>query len=227
MMSVILVLLLVLLGPITVSALMLKVCISSINKNFAILFIILYNVHQSHSLTNDIPSFIYRRSTEPPKEGTFKFEITLSWEQANMIILVLNTILLIVIIFRFSKVRKAPLLILEVTNTKQCVFIPLMKLPLCPSHSAIKVPTNISDLRVSGPWYSKKLKITWSNCTVSNEITEKVYSVPNAVHINPLVATKLGNILKQPFFVHIHTEHYGYLSPVSALMCGMQVPTAL
>jgi hypothetical protein len=40
--------------------------------------------------------------------------------------------------------------------------------------------------------------------------------VPNTVYINPLVAAKLGNILKQPFFVHIHAEHYGYLSPVSA-----------
>lgn len=175
-------------------------------------------IQQIKSLPTEVPSFIDKRSTQATTQDYFDFDITLSWEHANLIFLLINTILLVTFIIRHMKTRKSPLIILEVTNRKQCVFVPIMKLPLCPSHSQIIVPTTILELHTTGPWYAPKLQVKWSSCIVTDSITERTFNVPNIVSINFWTAGRLSKILAKPFFVHLHAEHYGYLSqiPISA-----------
>ena len=78
-------------------------------------------------------------NTESAQDVSHSLYIDVTWDHANMVILVLNTIRLYVILYRFSKTRKAPVILLEVTSTKQWIFIPIMKLPLCPRSAFLKL----------------------------------------------------------------------------------------
>lgn len=185
-----------------------------VKKMSAALFFLQQSRHIK-ALPSTLPSFLYTHKSESGATSSFDFDITLSWEHANFIFLCLNTILLLVIVLRFIKFRKAPRLLIEITSMEQCIFLPIMKLPLCPSHSKINVPSIISELNICGSWLSPKLKINWEEFSIKNELTEEMYMVPTKLPLNLWQKYKLAKILKSPFFIHLHTEHSGYLSPIS------------
>lgn len=61
-------------------------------------------IQQIKSLPTEVPSFIDKRSTQATTQDYFDFDITLSWEHANLIFLLINTILLITFIIRHKKI---------------------------------------------------------------------------------------------------------------------------
>lgn len=183
-------------------------------KKLAAALIILQQTVKVKALPSTLPSFIYQNA-KTTTDTSFNIEIFLSWEHANFIFLFLNFLVLIVILVKLFKFRKTPTLMLEITNMKHCVFVPIMKLPLCPSHSNLSVPETISDLKVSGPFFKPKLQITWSDFTVQDVLTDNISQVPEEVTLTIFQSRKIARILQTPFFVHIHSEHNGYLSPVS------------
>lgn len=183
------------------------------SAKFLLIYIILFPSYTSGSAT--VPSFIYSTEPEPVTENVMLGILkTLSWEHVIFMFVFINTLFLLLIVLRYTKISKAPRLILEVTSTNQCIFIPVMKLPLCPSHSSIQLPDNISELSISDSWIFPKLHLTWSCFTVEHELTEQVYSVPSKLPLSLLQKNKLKKILKKPFFVHLHSEHGGYLSQI-------------
>lgn len=183
-------------------------------RTLAATVMVLQQCQQIKAMATDLPSFIYTRRPVPP-EPSFTISIPLSWEHAIFAFVFLNTVALIIILVRYSKPKRAPRLLLEITIRHHCVFVHLMKLPLCPSHSNIKVPETVSDLQIIGSWYAPKLQVSWSTFTVQNTITDKTFDVPKYLSLNVFQARKLKRILKTPFFVHMHAEHNGYLTHIS------------
>ena len=184
-------------------------------RKMSIMLATLTRVSSAKAMATGLPSFVYEKNTESEQDVSHSLSIDITWDHANMVILVFNTVLLFVILYRFSKTRTAPVILLEVTSTKQCIFIPIMKLPLCPFHSKIRVPQTVSNSQIVGPWYSKSLQLSWSNFSVADDLTDRTYMVPDSVQLNVFSARKLARIIKHPFFIHLHAEHHGFLTTLS------------
>jgi hypothetical protein len=50
--------------------------------------------------------------------------------------------------------------------------------------------------------------------SITNTLTEQTMTISITINLNPWTARKLTNILKRPFFVYLHTYHFGILSPI-------------
>lgn len=184
-------------------------------RKMAALLLILQQSHKVKALQTTLPSFIYTHPPESVSISYFDLNITLSWEHANFILLLLNTALLLVLVVKCIKVRKVPMLLLEVTSMDQCIFVPVMKLPLCPTLTTINIPETVTTISLCGSKLLPKLKLNWADFTIEDQLTENVYHVPTHVNLSIWQSYKLSQILKKPFFINLHTEHNGYLSPIS------------
>lgn len=208
----------------SVLALMALVCIVVANFLFVYMFfnlrklsaalIILQHTKYVQALQTTMPSFIYTRKPTTASVNYFELNISLSWEHANFIFLILNTFLLMVLVLRLVKFRHAPMLMLEVTSIDQCIFIPIMKLPTCPSLVTMNIPESVTNIRVCGSKLFPKIHLNWTDFSMLGP-NENIYSVPTRVKINVWQSYKLRKILKKPFFINLHTDHAGYLSPLT------------
>jgi len=176
--------------------------------------LILERAQSIKALPTSLPSFIYthKPSTESQQAS---FNLTVSWEQVNFALLCINTLCLAIFLIKLIKVRKAPVLLLEVTSLQQCIFVPIMTLPLCPAHVPLNIPTFVSEINITGSYLFPTLEIDWNDITFDNALTTKQYHVPNCVRLSLWQRVKLTQITKQPFYLHLHTEHGGYLSQIS------------
>lgn len=100
---------------------------------------------------------------------------------------------------------------LEITSGDLCVVLSVMRLPLCPVFCNIELPHDIANLSIRGPWYARKLSLTWENFSVTNTLTNHTMLVPENFKLNFIDAIKLSKILSKPFFTFIHVQHNGFL----------------
>lgn len=176
--------------------------------------IVLQQIQNVKALHTTLPSFVYTQKPTTASVNYFDFNISLSWEHANFLFLILNTLLLMVLVLKLVKFRRAPMLMLEVTSVNQCVFIPIMKLPTCPSLVTMNIPESVTHIQICGSKLFPKIQLNWTDFSALSP-TENIYSVPTKVKINVWQSLKLSKILKKPFFINLHTEHCGYLSPLT------------
>ena len=197
---------------VSVTAIVLLILLFCQHQKLAASLLLLKQGTKAKALQTTLPSFIYTKRPEPTTNDTFNFDITLSWEHANFIFLVINTILLLVLLFKLINRRKAPKLILEITSLKTCMFIPVMTLPLCPSHAALDIPENVSNIRVCGSLLFPTLQIDWAGFTIDDELTDTKYQVPSEVTLTIWQSYTLRRMINQTFFINILTTHNGYVS---------------
>ena len=182
-------------------------------KKLAASLMILQQIQQVKAFSTDMPSLIYKHITSKPLEP-INIEIDLGWEHVNLFFTVLNTILLIVIILKYMQRRKSSSILIEILSVQHCVIVPILSLPLCPSHYQINPPTDITDFEVIGPWSAWKLKFNWTNFTVSNLTSAQNLTVPSVVSLNIFTAMRLKKLMKQQSFVHMFSEHNDLLTPI-------------
>ncbi|MES9880029.1 MAG: hypothetical protein ABW185_04025 [Sedimenticola sp.] len=163
---------------------------------------------------SSIPSFIYPSLTEAPEEGTFQFNISLSWDHAIFATCVLILCLTIMLAVKIFKRTPKALLSLEVTNGKDFVMIPILVLPACPSHTNIQCPSSITNLDVTGSWYAPILTLSWPKFSVQDLIGSSSIEVSESIKLTLTQGYCLRAILKHPFFVYIHIQHNGLLIPL-------------
>ena len=178
----------------------------------------LQQIHKTKALPSTLPSFVY---THRPTTESTQFDVffSMSWEHANFIFLMFNTILLLLIILKFIKktsITKSPRLVLEITCLDQCMFVSIMKLPLCPSRLNLNLPTAVTELRIIGSCVMPVLAIDWPDFSIVNTVTTQTMDIPSFVRISILQKYHLSKILKKQFYVQIHAEHGGYLFELSA-----------
>lgn len=182
-------------------------------KTLALALLIVKNITSVHS--QSLPSFIYHKATPAPDikassslENFFKSE--LSWIHAILVIcFIIIFIQLIVIYFLYkSKPSKNTKVILELTSGGECVIIPLITLPLCPSYYLIQKPI-IHRLSASN-FTSRQLKADWSPFEIIDKLSNKSITVPSQIPVNYLIYRKLLKILKQPFCAYVMVTHQGF-----------------
>ena len=186
-----------------------------VNKLSATIMLLQLN-EQVRASTTVLPSFIYKSESNVESQISFFNNIQLSWEHAIFFLISMSTILLFLLIFKVFKSQKnQPCLLLEITNIQTCVFVRIINLPICPSHTSFKVPDNISDIRIIGPWYRPKMQVSWPNFIVQSPLNETVFNIPEQISLGIYQARKLQNVLRSPFYVHLYSTKGGYLSPVT------------
>ena len=166
-----------------------------------------------------IPSFIYKPVTKAPENSSFSFDfdLNLKWDHAIFVVGILTLLFVITLIIKLSKRKNGPLIYIEITSLNSYVIVPLMSLPICPSHCHITVPKSISNVEMTGSCLSSKLQIEWDKFLVSNALNPNPVQVPNKPKLTFLQTYKLKKLLKQPFFTYIHIVHNGLLMPITRM----------
>ena len=162
-------------GILTVLALCLSGITTLINvymfykiRALSAIVLLLQQLGSVKAFATGLACFIYVHSTEPNVTSTFDISTFLSWDCCIFVLLVLNSSLLIYLLYKILYKPNKKLILLEVTNFKRCVFIPVVGLPLCVLHIDIQVPLSISDLEIAGTWYAPILYVKWQGFTVTN-----------------------------------------------------------
>jgi len=180
-------------------------------KTMSATLLTLQQAQNANALPSTLPSFVYTH--KPTTEAsTFDFNLELSWEHGIMILLFINTVVVLFILLKMLKLHKSPRLLMEVVSKDECTFIPIMKLPLCPSLAKLNLPPSVSEIKIVGNCFFPQLKINWTGFTVLNSSTEQSIAVPTTVSIPIWQKFKMAKMLKQNFYIQLHAEHYGYLS---------------
>lgn len=200
------------LATMDVTATVLSIVSFSQFKHMHIQLFILHLIAKANS--ENLPSFIYHTETTTDVNGLFSLEDAIlseiSWVHgifAFLIILVIIQCIIIVCLWR-KRPSKHTVLNLELTSGADCVIIPLIKLPLCPSYYTFKHPY-IRDIGVSD-FPSNRLIADWSPFVVKDNQSSKTVSIPNQISVNYFTHKKLVKILKQPYCAYLYVHHQGF-----------------
>lgn len=103
---------------------------------------------------SQIPSFIYKAlSTPTPVPSDFDLLIqSFSWNHASVLMnAIVVSLLLFCFLYNFYLQRKNRFtqIVIELTTGGECIFVPVLNLPLCPSFWKIVPPTDIFHIDVS------------------------------------------------------------------------------
>ena len=146
------------------------------------------------------PSLIYGSS---PTTVPTVSSCSASWPDVIMyIMMVMLTILIANCVYKlYSSLamfrhNNSTTLCLYITGSGKCLVAPLLVLPECPAAYSIANIHNINSLNVDFSLYGSKLTIDWGNTNILSDITQQNVDLPNNVSINPILAWKLNNMLK-------------------------------
>lgn len=115
----------------------------------------------------------------------------------------------------FSKRNlKCTQIILELTTGGECVLVPVLTLPLCPSFWQIDPPSQIHSISVNLSLFASKMFINWSDFSVTNRKGTRAINVKSHIKLDLYTAYKSKRITEQPFDVHILISHHGLYQPL-------------
>ena len=181
-------------------------------RRLSMALLILQQAKRINALTTQLPSFISQKPSlnkDVPLEPSWV--TNLNWEHA---LVLLNTLIVILLIanllnnLRFVR-SHIPQLCIEISTARACALLPILQLPLCPSHCQIHLPSTISNLVVIGSCISPTLNVDWPDFKITIEFTCTTVRVPDSFRLSPLQVPRIKKILKQPFFVYLYIEHNG------------------
>ena len=179
--------------------------------------LIVEGIQKAKALVTDIPSFIYDKNSDKSfqeQSSTINFSIDLTWAQANFLLLCTILTIMAVYLWKHHQLNVKSKLCLEITCGKVCVLLDIIHLPMCPSYYDIHVPFSISDLDITGHWYSPKLHVSWPDFSVKNKLTEEVIHINSEIRITILAAFRLRKALGKPYFVYLYKMHHGVMIPI-------------
>lgn len=183
-------------------------------RKMAMTILVLQQAQCIKSLSTEVPSLLYTAASKQAQSAIVQIDFDLSWEHAIFLLGVINLVFIIFYNCKQTLCRNHSVIQLEVTNGEFCVLVPVITLPMCPSYCQIAVPSDISALQLTGPWYNKSLSLAWSKFSLTNLVNRKSLVIPTKLHITAIQYFKLRRILSKPFFVYLHVEHNGFLKAI-------------
>ena len=182
----------------------------------AILF--LQQTKSANAFSTRLPSFIYNGEQDSSQDiNSFSIDIALEWDQAIFIVnLIILTILFIILVKIYRNLNShVPMLCVEITTMNDCLIIPIMRLPLCPTHCFIQVPSSVTNLKIDGSYFSPILHICWPDFYVLSELSGQKIKVPGKIKLSCFSYFKIRKLLGKSFFVHFYISHNGLLHYVN------------
>ena len=159
------------------------------------------------------PSFIFK-SLSTPTPAPSEFELLMqnfSWNHASVLI---NAIAILILLFCFlykfhlQRKNKFTQIIIELTTGNECIFIPILNLPLCPSFWKIVPPSDIFHIDVSTAPFASYIKFDWTDFTVTNISGTRTINVKTKVSMSYFSALQAKRITEKPYDVHILIKHH-------------------
>ena len=92
-----------------------------------------------------------------------------------------------------------PWLYAEITTINDCILLPIMRLPLCPTQCLVHGPSSITNLNVHGSCLSSTLKVRWPDFYVLNGVTGQKLKVPEKIKVSVFQHSKLKSLLNKSF----------------------------
>jgi len=159
------------------------------------------------------PTFHYIQSQETTTRQHFNFILSAQLSQWPSVVLAALTVLSFVAaihyIYQLVTSNHHTKVLLEISNGIRCITIPIVHLPLCPSDWDISSPQNISNLRITGTFFTT-FHAEWTAFSIVNTHTKQIIEIPLAVKVNPVKARLLRNMFKSPFTSYILVAHHRY-----------------
>ena len=118
---------------------------------------------------------------------------------------VLCMILIATLLWHF-KGRKGTKLLVEITNGKQCIKIPVQTLPLCPKYWQFSATEYLANVEVTG-YILPSVSFDWKDMKIWNALNEQFVQPVCMVNIDWWSAFRLKKILNQPFSAFLILSH--------------------
>ncbi|XP_062595131.1 uncharacterized protein LOC134256510 [Saccostrea cucullata] len=188
-------------------------------RQLAAALIVLQRVVSVKSLKSELPSFIYENldkkiETDTEIQNTFFSEF--GWIQASVaigIIVFVVLIIILILLICLRKRQKGTTLYLEITSGGDCVTIPIVRLPLCPSYWNIS-RVNVEDVTVSS-FPSCKMFVQWENFQITSKLNARTIKVKDSFSISYLEYYALKRIINQPFCAYVLIGHQRMFKPLN------------
>ena len=186
-------------------------------RSLAASVVILQQINQAKAFPTELPSFIYKQVTEAASTSSLSVDMTLKWDHALFFLNIMILAVLFIVLLKIYKRSHShiPWLYAEITTTNDCILLPIMRLPLCPTQCLIQVPSSITNLNVHGSCLSSTLKVRWPDFYVLNGVTGQKLKVPEKIKVSVFQHSKLKSLLNKSFFVHIYIAHNGFLQYIN------------
>lgn len=161
-----------------------------------------------------LPSFIYKsKEITTPEPSDFQLLLSnFSWNHASVLIssFVIFILLVLTLYYFYNKQKyRYTKIVLELTNGHECILIPVLNLPLCPSFWKICPPSNIHEIDVYVHPFSSKMQIDWTDFNVTNISGTRTINVKSIIPLNFFAALQAKRITQQPFDIQVFVTHHG------------------
>ena len=162
-------------------------------RSLAAPVVILQQINQAKAFPTVLSSFIYKQVTEAASTSSLSVDMTLKWDHA---LFFLNIMILAVLFIVLLKIYKhshlhIPWLYAEITTINDCILLPIMRLPLCPTQCLVQGPYSITNLNVHGSCLSSTLKVRWPDFYVLNGVTGQKLKVTEKIKVSVFQLSKL------------------------------------
>lgn len=173
-------------------------------------------IHQLHFVKSEsaLPSFIYKsKELTTPEPSDFDLLLSnFSWNHASVLISSFVICILLVLTFYYfynKQKHRYTKIVLELTNGHECILIPVLNLPLCPSFWKICPPSNIHEINVHVHPFTSKMRIHWTDFNVTNISGTRTINVKSTIPLNFFAALQAKRITQQPFDIQVFITHHG------------------
>lgn len=161
-----------------------------------------------------LPSFIYKsKELTTPKPSDFQLLLSnFSWNHASVLInsFVIFILLVLTLYYFYNKQKhRYTKIVLELTNGHECILIPVLNLPLCPSFWKICPASNIHEIDVYVHPFTSKMRIHWTDFNVTNISGTRTINVKSTIPLNFFAALQAKRITQQPFDIQVFITHHG------------------
>lgn len=153
---------------------------------------------------SQIPSFIYKALS------TSDFDLLIQNFSWNHVSVLMNAIVVSLLLFCFlynfylQRKNRFTRIVIELTIGGECIFLPVLNLPFCPSFWKIVPPTDIFHIDVSTFPFALTMKFDWIGFNVTNISGTRTINVKSKV----FSALKAKRITEQTYDVHILVSHH-------------------
>ena len=137
-----------------------------------------------------------------------------TWDQAIFVILAVTSLSLLFLGLKYYKLTSTCSLCLELTDDKHSILLDLVLLPQCTDYCHIKVPEEITDLRVAESYFNSKLHSSWSGFGIRNTLTGATIEIDSVISIYFWQARSIKQIFRKQFFVYIYKRQHGLMIPL-------------
>ena len=166
------------------------------------------------------PSFIYNVHNQPTTTENPMFEglqTDFGWNHVSVLLSTLVICILFSMVFYHwyqSRNRKCTKIVLELTTGGECLLVPVLNLPLCPSFWHITPPTDIFNVRIESSHFSHKLCLDWPGFEIANVSNTNTVGVKCSFPLSWYQKYVISKILQQPFDIHILVVHHEMYYPL-------------